>query len=299
MAAYCTQCGTALPESGLCPCQAKETIQEAAAPIAQATEAPVLAAAPEAAPSEAPAVAPTAAPTAAPASAKAPVTEAQINAKVDDVMQKTTAFLGGALAFFKLFAKSPVTAMKEGSLKMGEAIFFAALQPLMLFFLFLTMSNRVSGAISDALGMIGGFGMFGSYLPTNFLPGAGELFFHAIAICLGGLVSLLVLAVIFGKVLGKGKIQLVKLFTLTVVAHIPLTISFLLALIFSFFSIQLVMVALFFGISASIIIGTFAFAAAFELEFDRCVYCSICTYAVQALLLIAAASGALSGALPF
>ncbi len=250
MSRVCVNCGRKLPESGICDCQQAEQYNQAVT-TGTNTESPFQ-----------------------------PPTQTQANTRVNDAMQKTTALLGGALQFFKLFILQPVTTMQLHSIRMSETLFFVALQPVTLFIMFLAIAGRVTAGFSSIFSLFGGYGL-GSYI----LQDSIGLFFKTFFFCIGTLFTLMVISIILGTYLYKGTLDIKKHFALMVIAHIPLTVSFILATIFIFFSAQFAILALIFGIIASIIIGTFIFAASFNISFDKCVYCSILTYLVQTIVI--------------
>lgn len=247
MPEICVKCGQELPESGACPCAEKtESATVDTEPRAQSESQPKNDA------------------------------QSQVNVKIDEYMQKTTELLGGAFAFFKAFMRQPVTAMQQRSINMKETLFFIVLQPLSLFFMLLVVAGKIKDSISSAFGIFGGFAV-GEFLDNGF-----GIFFKSFMFSVGCLAVLLLLSVIFGKLVFRGTLDFKKLLSMTVVAQIPLTAGYLLAMVFMFFSVQLALMALVFGVVASVVLGVFVFSAAFGLSFDKCVYAAIFTYVLQA-----------------
>ncbi|GHU51768.1 hypothetical protein AGMMS49975_06220 [Clostridia bacterium] len=203
--------------------------------------------------------------------------QSQINAKVDVAVQKTTILLGSCFEFFKKFIKQPVTTMNQHSIKISEAAFFAALQPIMLFILIAVIGDRVKST----------FWIISAYIGYVFNEIGFSLFIKTIIFCAVGLFILLLIKVIFGKVIFKGVLDAKKLFTLTVVSQIPFTITLVASIILMFISVKAVLLALVLGFVSCIVIGTFVFVAVFKIALDKCVYCSIFTYSIQAAVLYA------------
>ncbi len=199
--------------------------------------------------------------------------------KFDEYMKKTSAFLGSAFSFFKVFIKQPVTAMQKCSIKMSEAMFFVLLQSLALFLLISVIFGTISRSLGSSLGLF--YGLRPSVFATNYFL----IFFKIIIFELIGFFALATISILFGKVIFKGTFSFYKLLTLTAVAGIPLTAAIVISIILFFISVQLMTLALTIGVISTIVLGTYVFSAAFDLSPDRCVFSSIFTYALQSAIL--------------
>ncbi|HEX9061756.1 MAG TPA: hypothetical protein VF941_16380, partial [Clostridia bacterium] len=199
--------------------------------------------------------------------------------KFDEYMKKTSAFLGSAFSFFKVFIRQPVTAMQKCNIKMSEAMFFVLLQSLALFLLI----SVILGSISRSLGS--SLGLFYGLLPNVFVANYFLIFFKIIIFEFIGFFALTAISILFGKVIFKGSFSFYKLLTLTAVAGIPFTAAIVISIILFFISVQLMTLALTIGVISTIVLGTYVFSAAFDLSPDRCVYSSIFTYVLQSVIL--------------
>lgn len=184
--------------------------------------------------------------------------------------------------FFREFISQPVTAMQNHRIKTGEALFFAVLEPISLFLLLLVIAGHIKEKLQPYTGIFTGSAIE-SYL--SFLSDETGMFFGSFIIYIGSFITFLLISAILGKFIFKGFVDLNKLFSFTVVSHIPLTLSFVLSMVLVLFSIRFVVFALIIGIISSIVIGTFAFAASFNISYDKCVYCSFFTYLAQSAAL--------------
>jgi len=175
-------------------------------------------------------------------------------------------FASSLFDFFKVFVSQPVAAMQKCAIGVKEAAVFFAVQPLMLFIALIAMSSK----------------MFGSLVQLDTVG----LFLRTYVYCIAAMAALLGLAILFFKAMGKGKLDILKLFTLGTIALLPLTASYLLMMIFFFFSFELALTMFAVGVIASLVLSVFAFAIAFGVSFEKSAIFTICTFSAQTLIII-------------
>ena len=239
MASFCSQCGLALPESGVCPCTSEAA---KAAPAAQEIPAPHA----------------------------TQGDEVKSKDQVDEVLQKTSALVGTSTAFLKRFAKQPVSAIQSGDIKFSEAILFAVLGFVAaLLFIVATVERIISFFVGLVGPMAGPSGaremreMLREQMPWS------ELFGQALIGYAVWLLLLIVLSVVFGKLICKAAIDFKKLFSLVVAAHIPMVLGYAAAAVLMFIAVPLSLIALVFASLAPIVLYAFALQTVFKTDMNK------------------------------